>query len=242
MDIKLTPQVYIRVFSIKGLPADTIRKYPKGKVSIQSEITQKKNETKPISFGGKVNLNECNWTVNDGVLKWDISEAEVRDIKALQPRMKLNIIMHNETLTQSAVTGFITVDMRDLMGEINQKWFKVNQMNGAEILISAKLNTPINIGPGNIAGVSSESLASVLHLYNQDNNDDDNEIIDQDEDRFTVSIDLEACRNLGLITLEKLNEDKETKKYASLPTEDQRTFWLCWTLFDDDKAFRSEEF
>jgi len=245
MDIKLSPQVYIRVFSVKGLPADIIRKYPKGKVSIQSEITQKKNETKPISFGGKVNLNECNWTVNDGVLKWDISEAEVRDIKALQPRMKLNIIMHNETLTQSAVTGFITVDMRDLMGEINQKWFKVNQMNGAEILISAKLNTPINIGPGNIAGVSSESLASVIHLYNRDNNDDNDESINQDEDRFTVSIDLESCRNLGLITLEKLNEDKETKKYASLPTEEKRTFWLCWTLFDDEngeKVFSSEEF
>ena len=240
MEFRSTPQVYIRVFSIKGLPADIIRKYPKGKVSIQSEITQKKIETKPISFGGKVNLNEVTWSVSDGVLKWDISEAEVRDIKALQPRIKLNIIMHNETSTQAIPTGFITIDIRDLMAEINQKWFKINGMNGAEILISAKLNTPINIGPGNIAGVSSESLASVLHLANQEGIE--SEEYDPDEDRFTVSIDLEACRSLYLITLQKKEEDKETMKYSSLPTEEQRSFWLCWTLFDDEKAFRSEEF
>ena len=239
MDLKSTPQVYIRVFSIKGLPADVIRKYPKGKVSIQSEITQKKSETKPIAFGGKVNLNEVTWPTADGVLKWDISDAELRDIKALQPRIKLNIIMHNETSTQSIPTGFITIDMRDLMGEINQKSFKVNGMNGAEILISAKLNTPINIGPGNMAGVSSESLASVLHLANQEIETED---YDKDEDRFTVSIDLEACRSLYLITLQKREEDKETMKYSSLPTEEERSFWLCWTLFDDEKAFRSEEF
>jgi len=45
-----------------------------------------------------------------------------------------------------------------------------------------------------------------------------------------------------LITLQKKEEDKETMKYSSLPTEEPRSFWLCWTLFDDKMTYRSEEF
>jgi len=84
-------------------------------------------------------------------LKWDISNSEIQSIKASQPKLKLNIIAHGDkgSQTESQVCGNVLIDMRDLMREIKQQTYKVNNMPGAEIVLSAKINTTLHVGPGN---------------------------------------------------------------------------------------------
>ncbi len=55
----MTTQVYLRVFTLNGLGAEHIRRFPKGKVSISAELGNTKASTALCSFGsGSIKLDQ----------------------------------------------------------------------------------------------------------------------------------------------------------------------------------------
>jgi hypothetical protein len=54
----MTTQVYLRVFSLQGLGADYMRRFPKGKVSIGAELGNTQASTVQVDFGaGSVKMD-----------------------------------------------------------------------------------------------------------------------------------------------------------------------------------------
>jgi len=55
------PQIFVRVFSLKGISADVIKRFPKGRVSISSELGNEKVQTSLANYGsGSQKVNEVN--------------------------------------------------------------------------------------------------------------------------------------------------------------------------------------
>jgi|LauGreSBDMM110SN_4_FD.fasta_scaffold93433_2 hypothetical protein len=54
----MSPQVVVRVASVKGLAVGILKKYPKGKISIECELNGLKVETLSSSIGGPIKANE----------------------------------------------------------------------------------------------------------------------------------------------------------------------------------------
>ena len=54
----MTSQVYLRVFSLQGLGADYMRRFPKGKVSIGAELGNTQASSVQVDFGaGSVKMD-----------------------------------------------------------------------------------------------------------------------------------------------------------------------------------------
>lgn len=52
------PQIFVRVYSLKGLPADVLKRYPRGRVFVSSEVDNVKTQTGLVAYGGAVKANE----------------------------------------------------------------------------------------------------------------------------------------------------------------------------------------
>ena len=53
------PQVFVRIFNLKGLSADAIKSFPKGRVSVTSELSGSKAQTSLVAIGGSAGkINE----------------------------------------------------------------------------------------------------------------------------------------------------------------------------------------
>lgn len=189
----------------------------------------------------------------------------MQHLKAVQPKLKLNVMLHSESAAAAGEPqnfGYVLLDMRDLTREISQQTFKIHGMNGAELQVSAKLNTvmhaklfptssssePKIIGSaaeGDAEGgstsvtasvaASTDSMRSVLRLaLGGDRAQGRGAMV-----RFSMAISLEDYCDLGSLCRRVLEEDAASAVRQTYPPP-ARTFWLCWTLFD--KLFKSEEF
>ena len=148
------------------------------------------------------------------MLKWDLSNSEIQSIKASQPKLKLNIIAHGDkgSEVESQICGNVLIDMRDLMREIKQQTYKVNNMPGAEIVLSAKINTTLHIGPGNRPLGLTNSEVSIAKATEA-----------KDNVQTVLTIGLLAYRNL-----------------SNICTDNNKSYWLTFSLFN--KEFHTEEF
>ena len=54
----VSPQVVVRVGVIRGLSVGVLKKYPRGRVSVESELNGVKAETMLSSVGGPIKANE----------------------------------------------------------------------------------------------------------------------------------------------------------------------------------------
>ena len=54
----MSPQVVVRVGVIRGLSVGVLKKYPKGRISVESELNGVKAETQLGSVGGPIKANE----------------------------------------------------------------------------------------------------------------------------------------------------------------------------------------
>lgn len=52
------PQVLIRIYHLKGLSADVIKSFPKGRVSVSSDLSNMKAQTALATIGGSGKINE----------------------------------------------------------------------------------------------------------------------------------------------------------------------------------------
>jgi len=123
-------------------------------------------------------------------------------------------------------------------------------MNGAELQVSAKLNTVMHAklfptstssepkvitsdaSPADDAhlpsvAASTDSMRSVLRLaLGGDTAQGRGAMV-----RFSLAISLEDYHNLATLCRQSIEDDKIDAMRRSYP-EPERTFWLCWTLFD----------
>ena len=135
----------MRVSGLRGLSTEVLRNFPKGSVSISSELGNVRASTaySPIGDSGKV--NEIAWNAADGLIKWSISTEEMAHLKAIQPKLKLSVlILPQQGGREGSNYGYVLLDMRDLTREIVPQWFKIHGMNGAELHVSAKLNAMLH--------------------------------------------------------------------------------------------------
>ncbi len=54
----VSPQVVVRVGVIRGLSVGVLKKYPKGRISVESELNGVKAESQLSSVGGPIKANE----------------------------------------------------------------------------------------------------------------------------------------------------------------------------------------
>lgn len=187
----------------------------------------------------------------------------MQHLKAVQPKLKLNVMLHPESAAAGGEPqnfGYVLLDMRDLTREISQQTFKIHGMNGAELQVSAKLNTVMHAklfptasssepkilgSEGDAEGgstsvtasvaASTDSMRSVLRLaLGGDKAQGRGAMV-----RFSLAISLEDYHDLGSLCRRVMEEDAAVAARQTYPPP-ARTFWLCWTLFD--KLFKSEEF
>ena len=118
-----------------------LNRYPKGKVWCSAELGNHKLETVKNSIGGgALAVNEVGWSATDGFLKWEMSREEISNLKTIQPKIKLHIMIQSEGKSPVSM-GYVLVDMRDLTrAEIKNLPLKVHGMTGAEVTVSAKLS------------------------------------------------------------------------------------------------------
>ena len=136
----MSTTLYVRVFGISGVAAEHMRRFPKGKLSVTAELCNTKSSTAQCHFGNdSVKLDQVAWNAKDGLLKWEINPDELQQMKAVQPKLKLHIMVHAATGNDSAEAGYVLVDIRDLSrGEIKQQVYKTNRMPGGELTLSCK--------------------------------------------------------------------------------------------------------
>lgn len=256
---KMDPEVFVRIFVLKGLSADALKNFPKGRVSISSELSNTIASTSFSAIGGAGKINEVVWGVNDGMIKWSISSEEMTHLKAVQPKLKLNVMLQAEGGGEPQNYGYVLLDMRDLAREISPQSFKIHGMNGAELQISAKLNTVLHakLFPTSISSsepkllgssptadnaisvaASTDSVRSVLRLALAGQSESENTGAGT-KVRFSLGISLEEYHDLSSLCKQAIENDKLAAANLTYPLP-TRTFWLCWTLFD--KLFQSEEF
>jgi hypothetical protein len=265
----MATQIYIRVFNLAGLGADHIRRYPKGKVSITAELSKQKVSTSLCSFGNNsVKVDQVAFSANEGLLKWEISPAELHQMKAVQPKLKLHIMVHSATnLNDSVEAAYVLIDLRDLSkGEIKQQAYKTNKMPGGELTLSCRQNVAAhatrhptriideevtstsnnnkNVSVASSLAASTDSIRSVLRLA----------LAGQPAPpatatsiRFSFSVGLHDFHSLNILCEKIIKNDQNQAKYsdygekqAAADAARNRTFWLCWTIFD--KMFTSTEF
>lgn len=71
---EMATQVYLRVFSIKSIGADHLRRFPKGKISVTAELGNSKASTAQCHFGtGSVKVDEVSASI---VLKFKCSRLQ----------------------------------------------------------------------------------------------------------------------------------------------------------------------
>eukprot|EP00605_Chrysophyceae_sp_TOSAG23-4_P002988 GSChrysophyteH1.ASY1.ANO1.3291.1 assembled CDS len=79
------------------------------------------------------------WNATDGLMKWEISPDEFQQMKAVQPKMKLHIMVHAASGDDKAEAGYALIDLRDLgRGEIKQQAFKTHRMPNGLLTISCR--------------------------------------------------------------------------------------------------------
>jgi hypothetical protein len=244
-NITTMPQIFVRIFSLKGLSADVMRKHPNGRISVSSELLSIRSETHPQSIGGKIKANEVNWSDGLGLMKWDTPLDSIQHIKSIQPKLKLQIVVHDDN-GSTTLNSFVLLDTRDLMREIKNQSYNIHGMNGATLTLSAKLNSTPRVTPEQpvlsnpilgLMGISTESFGSVLIPEEKGDNDSNT------NPEFAISISLEDFKDITNICLQQSQDDDElnsVSKNAIYPHQPSRTFWFCWTLFD--QTFSSEEF
>ena len=265
----MSSNVFLRVFGLKGISANMLNRYPKGKVWCSAELGSHKLETVKNGIGGgALAVNEVSWSATDGFLKWEMSREEISNLKTIQPKIKLHIMIQSEGKAPVSM-GYVLVDMRDLTrAEIKNQPLKVHGMTGAEVTVSAKLSVgqyvtenPTDRAPGPLASsvdvsinggssvgggpsvmsslaMSTDSVRSVLRLALEESKGSDKFV------RFSFSVALEDYHHLALLCEPIIAEDHKemdaaTSSSAGYP-KPARTFWLCWTVFD--KMFQSDEF
>lgn len=233
-----------------------------------------KRETNPQTWGGSSRMNEINWPHNGDTLKWDITPSELQQLKATSPKLKLQIMASHSsppspsTAAQQSV-GYVLLDTRDLERGVNQQWFKVHGMLGAEILLSAKLNhvlaTTSSVMPGNVAGVvnlssiTSEAATNTFHKSNlipeshlastesaisvlRLAGQGDEESTNAANDQVIAGPRFTLSVSLeGFQNLSLLCEKHLVDFVADKgPSTPPPTYWLSYTLFND--TFQTEEF
>jgi len=270
----MTHQLYLRVFSLTGLGAEHIRRFPKGKVSISAELGNTKASTAEVSFGsGSVKLDQVSWSASDGLLKWEVSDDELQQIKAVQPKIKLLITVHADTTgrnpsQQTADAGYVLIDMRDLSrGEIKQQVYKTHGMQGGELTLSCKLNATAHMKrhptrvlgsatDGDVSnvrssvqsvpsvGASTDSIRSVLRLALAGNSGSKTTATVV---RFSLAVALQDYHSLNALCEAVVAADRAAcsgsdygTKQAAIDAAKDRSFWLCWTVFE--KMFQSSVF
>ena len=265
----MSSNIFLRVFGLKGISPNMLNRYPKGKVWCSAELGSHKLETVKNSIGGgALAVNEVSWSATDGFLKWEMSREEISNLKTIQPKIKLHIMIQSEGKAPVSM-GYVLVDMRDLTrAEIKNVPLKVHGMTGAEVTVSAKLSVgqfvkehPTDRPPGPLASsvdvsinggssveggpsvmsslaMSTDSVRSVLRLALEESKGSDRFV------RFSFSIALEDYHHLALLCEPIIAEDHKERDAAASSSsgfpKPVRTFWLCWTVFD--KMFQSDEF
>tara|TARA_B110000090_G_C13288833_1_gene411121 strand:- start:270 stop:608 length:339 start_codon:yes stop_codon:yes gene_type:complete len=104
------------------------------------------------------------WSAGEGLLKWDVTMDELTNLKAIQPKLKLHIVIHSANSSESSPAGYVLIDMRDLSrGEIKSQAFKTHGMNGGEMVLSAKMNTPSHVAqnPTHAKVIGSSSVEAL---------------------------------------------------------------------------------
>ena len=195
-----------------------------------------------------------NWGANEGLIRWSISTDEMQHLKAVQSKLKLNVLLHAEGGDEPQNCGYVLLDMRDLTREILPQALKIHGMIGAELQVSAKLNTAMHAKlfptssssepkvleaspsdhPSCVAA-STDSMRSVLRLALGGDRTQARGIMV----RFSLAIALEDFHDLGSLCRPVVEDDRLDSARQTYPPP-PRTFWLCWTLFD--KLFKSEDF
>ena len=269
----MTHQLYLRVFSLTGLGAEHIRRFPKGKVSISADLGNTKASTAQGAFGsGSVKVDQVSWSASDGLLKWEVSDDELQQLKAVQPKIKLLITVHADATgrnasQQTADAGYVLLDMRDLSrGEIKQQAYKTHGMQGGVVTLSCKLNATAHVkrhptrvlGSATDAdvanvrssvqsnpsvGASTDSIRSVLRLA-LSGGDSSTKATSV---RFSLAVALQDYHSLNALCESVVAADREAcsgsdygAKQAATDAAKDRSFWLCWTVFE--KMFQSSEF
>jgi len=272
----MTHQLYLRVFSLSGLGAEHIRRFPKGKVSISAELGNAKANTARAAFGsGSVKVDQVSWSAADGLLKWEVSDDELQQLKAVQPKIKLFITVHADSTgrnasQQTADAGYVLIDMRDLSrGEIKQQVYKTHGMQGGEVTLSCKLNATAHVQrhptrvlgsatDGDVSnirssvqsnpsvGASTDSIRSVLRLALAGDSSSKNTHT-ATAVRFSLAVALQDYHSLNALCEAVVTADREAcsgsdygRKQAAIDAAKDRSFWLCWTVFE--KMFQSSEF
>lgn len=265
------PEVFVRVVQLKGLSADALRNFPKGRVTVSSELSNVKASTLPAQIGASKAVNEVTWGTNEGMIKWSMSTEEMTHLKAVQPKLKLNIMLQSEGGSGELHNyGYVLLDMRDLVRVITSQSFKVHGMNGAELVISAKLNTVLHAKLFPTAASSSSSADQPKIITSSSSfSSSSSSALKADSGAISVAASTDSVRSVLRLALSEGRGESGTKVRFSLAIslEDYhdlgalckrivdddkvaaskqsyplptRTFWLCWTVFD--KLFQSEEF
>jgi len=252
------PEVFVRIVGLRGLSADALRNFPKGRVSINSELDGVRATTGSAGIGEAGKVNELSWNTSDGLLKWSISAEDMTRIKAVQPKLKLNLMIQAASGGEPNNYGYVLLDMRDLAREISPQWFKIHGMNGAELNVSAKLNTVLHArlnptisasepkllgaspeadsGPLSVAA-STDSARSVLRLALSEGRDSNAAL--GTKVRFSLAVSLLDYASLSSLCKVAVDRDQAAAAKLTYPLP-ARTFWLSWTLFEKD--FYTDEF
>ena len=131
--------------------------------------------------------------------------------------LKLNVCLLEEAI------GFVLLDIRDIQLRITNKTFKVNSLMGAELTLSASLNSPLSIVESN-DNMSNIALQDHSHLVEDDERDNEEE-----DERYNFSVSLEDFTGI-----------KEYCQSVFPDTTPSANFWFSWTLFD--RVFQSIPF
>jgi hypothetical protein len=210
------------------------------------------------------------WNATDGLMKWEINPDELQQMKAVQPKLKLHVMVHSADGKDSTEAAYLLVDLRDLgHGEIKQQPFKTHRMPGGEVTLSCRVTvaphatrhptriidddttTAIasSVQGGNMSVVSSlaastDSIRSVLRLALTGAPPAPATAAAV---RFSLAVGLLDYHAFNSICEKIVKKDQENSKgsdYGSKQTAADaardRSFWLCWTIFD--KMFTSSEF
>lgn len=241
------PEVFVRVVQLKGLSADALRNFPKGRVTVSSELSNVKASTQPAQIGASKAVNEVTWGTNEGMIKWSVSTEEMTHLKAVQPKLKLNIMLQSEGGSGELHNyGYVLLDMRDLVRVITSQSFKVHGMNGAELVISAKLNTVLHAKLFPTAAASSSSSADQPKIItsSSSSSSSSSSVLQADAGLVSVAASTDSVRSVLRLALSEGRGESGTKVRFSLAIslEDYHDLGaLCKRIVDGDKVAASRQ-
>jgi len=181
------------------------------------------------------------------MIKWSVSTEEMTHLKAVQPKLKLNIMLQSEGGSGELHNyGYVLLDMRDLVRVVTSQSFKVHGMNGAELVISAKLNTVLHAKLFPTAAASSSSSADQPKIItsSSSSSSSSSSALQADAGLVSVAASTDSVRSVLRLALSEGRGESGTKVRFSLAIslEDYHDLGaLCKRIVDDDKVAASRQ-